>query len=511
MKTWQDRLEAFKQPHELEHYSKPFHKKPAAKKYAPQIAMVRPDEDKVRISLVDAIRRTGLKDGMTLSFHHHFRNGDAILNQVMHVISEMGYRDLTIAASSLSAVHAPLLKMIEKGVVTRIETSGLRGELADAISKGVLNEPVIFRSHGGRARAIEAGDTKIDVAFLGVPSCDPYGNANGFSGKAICGSLGYAKVDAAYAENVILITDQIVEYPNTPASIAQNQVDSIVLIDKIGEPEKIASGATRFTKNPKELQIARFATDVIELSPYFKDGFSFQTGSGGASLAVTRFIRERMIKHNIKAAFALGGITKPMVELHEEGLIKTLFDVQSFDLTAAHSLRENHDHIEIDASLYANIHSKGCVANKLNVVILSALEIDQDFNVNVLTGSNGMIMGASGGHSDTAACADLTIVVAPLFRGRIPTLVEHVQTVVTPGECVDVLVTERGVVINPNRTDLMDNLKDSEVPLRTMDQLLREVRQIVGEPKPIAYEDRIVGLVEYRDGSLIDVIRAVKE
>ncbi len=169
-------------------------------------------------------------------------------------------------------------------------------------------------------------------------------------------------------------------------------------------------------KNPKELQIARFASDVIENSTYFKNGFSFQTGSGGASLAVTRFLRERMLKHQIKASFALGGITKPMVELHEEGLIKTLFDVQSFDLTAAHSLRENHDHIEIDAALYANVHSKGCVANKLNFVILSALEIDRDFNVNVLTGSNGMIMGASGGHSDTAACADVTIVVAPYLE-----------------------------------------------------------------------------------------------
>ncbi len=238
--------------------------------------MVKPDDDKVRVSLVDAINRTGLKDGMTISFHHHFRSGDAILNKVMHTLSEMGFKNLTIAPSSLSAIHEPLIELIEKGVVSKIETSGLRGALAEAVSKGLLKEPVVFRSHGGRARAIEAGETKIDVAFLGVPSCDLYGNANGFSGNAICGSLGYAKVDAAYAENVVLITDQVVEYPNTPASIPQNQVDSIVMIENIGDPEKIASGATRFTKNPKELQIARFASDVIENSTYFKNGFPFK-------------------------------------------------------------------------------------------------------------------------------------------------------------------------------------------------------------------------------------------
>ncbi len=67
------------------------------------------------------------------------------------------------------------------------------------------------------------------------------------------------------------------------------------------------------------------------------------------------------------------------------------------------------------------------------MVMLSALEIDTDFNVNVMTGSNGVLRGASGGHSDTAAGADLTIITAPLVRGRIPCVVEKVLTRVTPG------------------------------------------------------------------------------
>ena len=66
---------------------------------------------------------------------------------------------------------------------------------------------------------MSTGEINIDVAFLGVPSCDNYGNANGYSGNSFCGSLGYAKVDSKFADKVVLITDNIVPYPNVPASI----------------------------------------------------------------------------------------------------------------------------------------------------------------------------------------------------------------------------------------------------------------------------------------------------
>ena len=138
-------------------------------------------QNKVVPSLEEAIRRTGLRDGMTISFHHHFRNGDHIINMVVDKLAEMGYHNLTLAASSLAAVHAPLIKHIKNGVITHIETSGLRGELAEEISRGLMDCPVVFRSHGGRASAIRSGELHIDVAFLGAPSCDPYGNANGYS------------------------------------------------------------------------------------------------------------------------------------------------------------------------------------------------------------------------------------------------------------------------------------------------------------------------------------------
>ncbi|GKT33739.1 Citrate lyase alpha chain, partial [Aduncisulcus paluster] len=213
-----------------------------------------------------------------------------------------------------------------------------------------------------------------------------------------------------------------------------------------------------------------------------------------------------MDAENIKARFALGGITEPMVALHEAGYIEHLFDVQCFDLVAAQSIGKNKNHHEISASQYANPHTKGSVTNKLDIVILSALEIDKDFNVNVMTASDGVLMGASGGHSDTAACAKMTVVVAPLLRGRIPTVVKQVQTVITPGSSVDVLVTDRGISVNPQRTDLIEAFAEKGIELVDINDLVQKAEDIVGQPAEIPYTDKIVGVVEYRDGTWMDVI-----
>ena len=142
---------------------------------------------KICDSLEDAIKRSGLKDGMTVSFHHAFRAGDFVVNMVMDKITEMGFKNLTLASSSLIDSHSPLIEHIKNGVVTKIYSSGLRGELAEQISRGLLDEPVNIHSHGGRVHLVKSGELKIDVAFLGVPCCDKFGNANGFSGKSKCG------------------------------------------------------------------------------------------------------------------------------------------------------------------------------------------------------------------------------------------------------------------------------------------------------------------------------------
>ncbi|MBI9100670.1 MAG: citrate lyase subunit alpha [Spirochaetaceae bacterium] len=469
-----------------------------------------PKLNKLVDTVEQAVIKTGLTDGMTISFHHHFRDGDYILNMVMDVISNLGIRNLKLASSSLTNAHSPLVKHIQNGVVTQIYTSGLRGELGEFISNGNMENPVLIHSHGGRARAIETGTIKIDVAFLGVPSSDVYGNSNGFTGKSACGSLGYAKVDAEFADKVVLITDFLVEYPNTPFSIHQDQVDYIVKVDSVGDPKGISTGATRMTKNPRDLLIARNAADVVIASGYFEDGFSLQTGSGGASLATTKYLRDQMIERGIKASFALGGITSQMVQLHEEGLIRKLLDTQSFDLDAVKSIANNRYHTEISASYYANPLNKGCAVNKLNVVILSALEIDINFNVNVITGSDGILRGASGGHSDTAVGSGLSIIVAPLIRGRTSTVVQNVQTIITPGETVDVLVTDRGIAVNPRRKDILTRLKETTLPLYTIEELKEKAQRVAGTPEPIEFEEKIVALVEYRDGTIIDVIKKVK-
>ena len=473
-----------------------------------------PDKNKIVDSLETAIRATGLRSGMTISFHHHFRNGDYVINMVLDTLAKMGIRDLVLAPSSLSEIHAPIIGHIRNGVIRRIETSGLRGPLAEAISDGFMDIPVVINSHGGRARRIAAGELPIDVAFLGVPSCDPSGNANGYSrannAASECGSLGYAKFDAQHAKHVVFLTDNIVDYPNVPFGIPESQVDYVVVVDAIGDPKGIMSGALRFTSNPKDLLIARGAAGVIEASGYFEDGFSLQTGSGGASLAVTRFLKEKMIARNIKASFALGGITAPIVALHEEGLIGRLLDVQSFDMKAVESLKNNRFHHQIDVGYYANPDNKGCAAHQLDIVILSALEIDLDFNVNVITGSDGVIRGASGGHCDTAAGASVAIIVAPLIRGRMPTIVDRVTTVITPGKTIDVLVTDQGIAVNPLRKDLQDNLRAAKIPTVSIDELKTKANRVVGDPEPIKVEDKIVGVVKYRDGSIIDVIRQIR-
>lgn len=465
------------------------------------------------VTLEEAIRKSGLRDGMTISFHHHFRGGDKVVNLVVEKLAEMGFKNLHLAASSLSDVHAPLVEHIKSGVITRISTSGLRGVLADEISHGLMKEPVIFRSHGGRGSAIASGELPIDVAFLGASSSDELGNACGYSrsenGKSICGSLGYALPDARYAKHVVVITDDLVGYPNTPKSISAADVESVVVVESVGDSSKISAGAIRDSKNPRDILLAKQAAKVVINSGYFEDGFSIQTGTGGASLAVVKYIRESMIEKGIKASFALGGITAHMVKLHEEGLIGRLIDVQSFDKVAAESIKNDPFHEEVSAIEYASGMHQGSAVHALDIVILSALEVDVDFNVNVLVGSDGIIRGAIGGHQDTAADSALSIIVCPLLRGRIPCVVPKVTTLITPGKSVDVVVTEYGIAVNPARPEIAERLKAAGLKVVDIHSLADKAGSIIGTPSPLPFGDKVVGVVMNRDGKVLDEIRNI--
>lgn len=465
-----------------------------------------PTENKVLDSIQDALEKVNLKDGMTISFHHHLRNGDFVLNEVMYAIAKKGIKDITIAASSIFPIHAPMVEYIEKGIITGIVTNYMSGPVAEAVSRGKLKKPAVMMTHGGRPRAIESGELHIDVAFVAAPTADTYGNINGVYGNAACGSLGYAFADAQYADNVIAITDNLVPYPACPIEIDQTFIDYVVKIDSIGNPEGIVSGTTKITKDPVGLKIAKLASGVIMESGLLKDGLSFQTGAGGTSLAVAQELRNIMKEKGIVGSFAAGGVTGYIVEMLEEGLFKNIFDVQCFDLKAVESYRSNLKHQGMSASMYANPHNKGCVVNNLDIMILGATEIDTSFNVNVTTGSSGIIMGGSGGHSDTAAGAKLSIVVTNLIKGRLPIIKDKVTTVTTPGESIDVVVTERGIAVNPKNINLIQKLKESNLPICTIEELRQKAEEITGKPKEIEKSNEIVAVVQYRDGSVIDIV-----
>ena len=464
---------------------------------------------KIIAGIEQAIRSSGLKSGMTVSFHHHLRNGDYVLNLVLAEAARQGIRDLTVQATSLFDCHLPLIDHIRSGVVTGLETNYMSGGIGKAISEGVLSKPVLFRSHGGRPEAIETGRVRIDVAFIAAPAADCMGNANGIAGTAACGSLGYAMSDARFAGKVVLVTDHIEDYPLIPASIGEEDVDMVAQVDCIGDPRGIVSGTTRITRDPVGLAIARYAAQVIEASGLCQDGFSFQTGAGGASLAVTQYLKPIMKRLGVTGSFGLGGITGYMVDMLEEGYFKALMDVQCFDLRAVESIRNNPRHYEVSATRYAGPHARSAAVDSLDAVVLGATEIDTGFNVNVHTDSNGYIIGGSGGHSDTAAGAKLAMIVAPLYRARLPIVVDKVLCTTTPGHTVDVLVTQRGIAVNPLRKDLEDKLRAFGLPVYDIHELKDMAERVTGKPQTRVPGGRAAAEVEYRDGRIIDRIHCV--
>lgn len=462
-------------------------------------------------NLEQALRLAGIQDGMTLSFHHHLRNGDFVLNKVLAAADKMGIRDLRINASSIFDIHAPLIELIGRGVVTHVECNYMGSKVGKAISHGLLRDPVLFRTHGGRPADIASGRSPIDIAFIAAPSCDCMGNLSGKYGPSACGSLGYAFADAACAKKVVAVTDNLVPYPMADYSIPETEVDLVVRIDTIGNPEGIVSGTTKITRDPIGLLMAQYATRVIEASGLLKDGFSFQTGAGGASLATAAFLKDKMLEQKIQGSFGMGGITSYLVQMLEAGCFESLMDVQCFDLEAVRSIRENPRHREVSALKYAAPRPDvaSSLVDSLDVVILGATEMDKDFNVNVHTNSQGEIMGGSGGHSDTAAGAKLAMIIAPLVRARLPLVVDQISCISTPGRTIDCLVTQYGIAVNPAQKELELRLRDAKLPVLPIEELQCKAEALCGKPQPLRQDGRIVARVQYRSGEILSEIREV--
>lgn len=451
-----------------------------------------------------------LFDGMTVSFHHHLRNGDAVLNMVMEAIAQRGYKDLTVVASSIFPVHQPLVAMLRDKTVTQIITSYMSGPVAKAVSEGECEATCVLQTHGGRARSILMEDVCIDIAFIASPSVNHRGDISGQHGKNACGALGYVMADALMAKNVIAISDSRVEF-DAP-SIEYTCVDMVLMVDSIGSSSGIVSGTTQLTKDPAGLKIAHLTVDLLDALGLVKNGLTYQSGAGGISLAVTTFLKEKMKQKQVVGEFASGGITRALVEMHEEGLFNHLYDVQCFDLDAVESLKKNVNHHEISASMYANPNQLDNKVNQLDVVILGASEIDRDMNVNVTTGFDYQILGGSGGHADTSYGATWSIIVSKLVSSRIPVLVDRVTTITTPKDDIDIFVCDVGIAFAKRHQALSDTLKQTtRLPIVTMDELAEISEKLCGKSLMIEHESRVVAVSEYRDGSLLDVIYQKKK
>jgi len=483
---------------------------PEGNKHAPSIASCSSypsDGNKLVRNLKEALEKAGLRDGMTISTHHHFRNGDYLANQVFDLAHEMGVKGLRWFPSASFPCHEHLIQYLENGTIERIEGS-MNGPLGRFVSRGGMQGTGVLRSHGGRYQAVQDGEVQIDIAIIGAPTADSFGNANGISGSSACGLLGFALADSQYAHRVIVATDNRVEFPCIPWQIQGNHVDYVVEVEKLGDPSKIISGTTQITKSPDRLLLAELTARFCETSGIIKDGFSFQSGAGGTSLAVGEYFRKIMKEQGIRARFARGGSNKYLVSMLEEGLVDYILDGQTFDMEGVRSMAENPGHVWSSPFTSYNYHGKGNFAGLVDVVILGATEVDLDFNANVVTHSDGYLLHGIGGWQN-CLFSKTVILPIPLFRDRVPVIREKVTTLCGPGELIDVIVTERGIAINPKRTDLIELTKNSNLPIKTMKELKAEADRICGIPEPPALEDRVVAAIKWVDGTVIDVVHQV--
>jgi citrate lyase subunit alpha/citrate CoA-transferase len=482
--------------------------RPAGRKVAPSIpcaADYPANGDKRIQSLAEALEACGIQDGMTLSTHHHFRNGDLVANMLFDACAKLGRRDLMWFPSASFPCHEPMIAHMQAGVVHHIEGS-LNGPLGDYCTDGKMRGLGVLRSHGGRWQAIQDGEVHIDIAVIAAPCADPFGNANGVHGPAACGSLNFALADSLYADRVIVVTDYLVPFPAIPWQIQGNQVDCVVCVDRIGDPSKIVSGTTELTKSPDRLLIAEWVARFVRDAGIMRNGFSFQAGAGGTSLAFAMYLKEMMRQAGVKARFVRGGSTRYLVEMLKEGLTDYILDGQTFDLDGVGSMRDNPCHVPTSPFTSYNYHGKGFFATLVDVVVLGATEVDVNFNANVVTHSDGRLLHGIGGWQN-CLFAGCTILAVPALRDRIPVIVDEVTTLTGPGELVDVIVTERGIAINPRRSDLLERVKGSDLPIRDIRDIQREVEQVCGgKPKPPRRGGQVVAVVKWVDGTVLDSV-----
>ena len=461
--------------------------------------------DKRVSDLREALLKCGLRDGMTLSTHHHLREGDRVAMDMLKMAAELGARDLRWFPSASFKCHEPVIDLMERGFVHHIEGS-MNGPLGEYCSRGKMRGMGVLRSHGGRWQAIQDGEVHIDIAVIAAPSADCFGNANGVTGPSACGSLGFALADSMYADHVIVVTDNLVPFPCVPWQIQGNNVDYVVEVPSIGDPSRIVSGTTQITRSPDRLRIAEMVARFVRDAGIMRNGFSFQAGSGGINLAFVDYLRRYMVEAGVKARFIRGGSTKYLVEMLKAGLTDYILDGQTFDTDAVSSMANDPRHVATSPFTSYNFHGKGNFASMIDAVVLGATEVDLNFNANVVTHSDGRLLHGIGGWQNCLS-AGCTILAVPSFRDRIPVIVDEVTTVTGPGEMIDVVVTERGIAVNPRRHDLLERLQGSSLPIRPLEEIKAEVERICGgRPQKPRLTDEPVAVVKWVDGTVLDTV-----
>lgn len=464
-------------------------------------------DSKVVKSLEEALQKSGLKNTMTVSFHHQLRNGDFVVNQTLESIKDLGVKDIRLAQTAMFGVHEPIIDYIKDGIVTRIEGS-VNGVVGDFISKNnPLKAPVILRSHGGRWAAVKTGELHPNIAVIAASAADIRGNATGIIGKSAFGNIAYSPVDAAHADKVIIVTDNLVDYPCPYREIYEGLVDYVVVVDRIGDPEKIVSGSLKITEDPMKLGIGMACVDLMDAAGIVKNDMIFQGGAGGISLAALKYLGERLKEKNMVAGCSTGGCTEFIVNMYNEGALKQVNTCQCFDTIAVDFVRE---HLEAQSTIgeYSDPTMKGRNTDRLDTVILGATEVDTSFNVNVNTHSDGRMLHGIGGHQDVSAAANLTIITAPVFRKTNPIVLEKVTTISTPGDVIDAIVTNEGTAINPKRQDLIEKVK-GKINLVSIDELKEMAYNETGGPQEPELGENIIGMTKYFDGTVLDNIYQV--
>jgi citrate lyase subunit alpha/citrate CoA-transferase len=458
--------------------------------------------------LLDALKKCGVKDGDTLSFHHQLRNGDYVVNKTLAALRDLGVKNIRMAQTAIFNVHEPVIDFIKDGVVNRIEGS-INGIVGDYISKNPLSFPVILRSHGGRWAAVKTGELHPNIAIITSSASDECGNCTGVIGENAFGPISYSQVDAIHADKVIVVTDNIVDYPCKVQEIQERNVDCVAQIDHIGDPKKIMSGTTKITEDSMKLQIAHDCVDLMDEVGLIKNGMVFQSGAGGISLAAMKYLGERLEEKDVVAATATGGLTRLIVDIYKAGRVKNIYYSQVFDDYSVKFIQEDIG-LPADIGHYADPTSKGRTIDGLDTVVLGATEVDIDFNVNVNTHSDGRMLHGIGGHQDTAAGSSLCIVTCPVFRKTNPIVREKVTTITTPGDVVDAIVTDKGIAINPKRIDLIEKVKGklNIVPIEDLKQIAYDE---TGGPQDLEFTEEIVGMTKWFDGTVLDNILKVKE